>query len=61
MKVTEHYGNFDPDWSLEEIEELIRLIRKELNDVTLPKADQLFYGKMIGKLYGEKMKYTSDD
>lgn len=53
MKVTEHYGNFPPDWQLEEVEALMDLVKvqiKEQND----KSTQMFYAKIYGKLLAMK-------
>lgn len=54
MKVTEHYGNFSPDWSLDEVEELIRLVKNEMKQYPDDKVTQMYYAKMIGRLYGMK-------
>ena len=53
MKITEHYGNFHPDWTLEEVDALMTLVRKEINDHG-DKSIQMFYAKIYGKLMGMK-------
>ena len=53
MKVTEHYGNFPPGWSEEELEELCVIVLRELKSSD-DKNTQMFWGKILGKLYGEK-------
>ncbi len=55
MKVTEHYGNFSPEWREEELTELCKIVLKELKSSD-DKNIQMFWGKIYGKLLGEKMK-----
>jgi len=55
MKVTEHYGNFSPDWSEEELTELCAIVLRELKSSD-DKNTQMFWGKIYGKLLGEKLK-----
>ena len=54
MKVTEHYGNFPPDWLLEEVESLMVLVKNEINNNDGDKSTQMFYAKIYGKLMGMK-------
>lgn len=54
MKVTEHYGNFSPDWSEDEVNELMRLVKNEMGNYPDDKATQMYYAKMYGKLLGMK-------
>jgi len=53
MQVTEHYGNFPPDWQEDEIEALMRLVKGEIND-NVDKNIRMFYAKIYGKLMGMK-------
>jgi hypothetical protein len=53
MQVTEHYGNFSPDWQEDEIEALMRLVKEEIND-NGDKSIGMFYAKIYGKLMGMK-------
>ena len=55
MKVTEHYGNFPPGWSEEELEELCAIVLRELKSSD-DKNTQMFWGKILGKLHGEKLR-----
>ena len=51
MEVTEH--NVDADWKVEELDALMKLVRREIKD-TGDKSIQMFYAKIYGKLRGEK-------
>jgi len=53
MKVTEHYGNFPPEWQENEIETLMRLVKEEISN-NGDKDIQMFYAKIYGKLMGMK-------
>jgi len=55
MKVTEHYGNFPPDWQKEELDALMELVKREIKG-TGDKSIRMFYAKIYGKLMGEKTK-----
>jgi hypothetical protein len=54
MKVTEHYGDFAPDWQCAEIEALMALVKGEMIDEENDKFTQMFYAKMYGKLMAMK-------
>ena len=56
MEVTEHYGNFPPEWQKDEIQALMELVKKEI----LNNGDKnlnIFYAKIYGKLVGMKYDY----
>ena len=53
MKITEH--NIDADLNLEEIESLMKLVKKEINDDN-DKCIQMFYAKIYGKLMGMEIE-----
>ena len=53
MKVTEHYGNFPPDWLEEEVDALMQLVKEQIKD-NGDKEIQMFYAKIYGKLMGLK-------
>ena len=55
MKVTEVWGNNDPNWKEEELTELCKIVMRELKSSD-DKDVQMFWGKIYGKLLGEKMK-----
>lgn len=57
MKVTEHNMD-DCDLNAEEIDDIIRLIKREIRHYQDNLKTQLFYAKMLGKLLG--MKHTVD-
>lgn len=54
MEVTEHYGNFPPEWQEDEIQALMQLVKKEILNGG-DKSTNIFYAKIYGKLVG--MKY----
>lgn len=54
MEVTEHYGNFPPEWQHAEIEALLALVKAEIVKEDNDKFTQMFYAKMYGKLMGMK-------
>jgi len=54
MEVTEHYGNYSPEWQKDEIDALLELVKNQVKS-TDDKNIQLFYGKIYGKLLGERM------
>jgi hypothetical protein len=62
MEVTEHYGNFHPDWTKEEVVALLKLIKNEINS-NQDKSIQMFYAKIYGKLLGERFdaQWVSDE
>jgi len=53
VKVTEHYGNFPPDWLEEEVDALMQLVKEQIKD-NGDKEIQMFYAKIYGKLMGLK-------
>ena len=55
MKVTEHNVS---EWelNLDEIRELIRLVREEMKNYEDDKATQNYYGQMLGKLVLMKLE-----
>jgi len=53
VKVTEHYGNFPPDWLEEEVDALMQLVKEQIKD-NGDKGIQMFYAKIYGKLMGLK-------
>lgn len=53
MKVTEVWGNNDPNWKEEELTELCKIVLRELKSSD-DKNIQMFWGKIYGKLLGEK-------
>jgi len=55
MEITEHYGNFPPDWNKDEITELMRLVKDEIEKHQGDKETQMFYAKIYGRLMGERM------
>ena len=57
MKVTEHYGNFLPEWQQDEIEALMRLVKEEISN-NGDKGIQMFYAKIYGKLMGMKHDFS---
>jgi len=57
MKVTEHYGNFLPEWQEDEIEALMRLVKEEISN-NGDKGIQMFYAKIYGKLMGMKHDFS---
>ena len=54
MEVTEHYGNYSPEWQKDEIDALLELVKNQVKS-TDDNNIQLFYGKIYGKLLGERM------
>ncbi len=54
MEVTEHYGDFPPDWQCAEIEALMALVKGEMIKKDNDKFTQMFYAKMYGKLMAMK-------
>lgn len=53
MKVTEHNMD-DCDLNADEIEDIIRLVKKEIKNYHDDVETQMFYAKMLGKLCGMK-------
>ena len=53
MKVTEVWVNNDPNWKEEELTELCKIVLRELKSSD-DKNTQMFWGKIYGKLLGEK-------
>lgn len=56
MEVTEHYGNFPPDWEKDELQALMNLVKREILEKD-NKDLHLFYAKIYGKLAGMKHDY----
>ena len=56
MEVTEH--NVDADWTVEELDALMELVKREIKG-TDDKSIQMFYAKIYGKLMGEHMSAQS--
>jgi hypothetical protein len=54
MKVTEHYGNFPPDWQYAEIEALMSLVKGQMIKDENDKFTRMFYAKIYGKLMAMK-------
>ena len=54
MKVTEHYGDFPPDWQEEEIEALMSLVKDQIMGEDNDNSTKMFYAKIYGKLMGMK-------
>lgn len=54
MKVTEHYGNFPPDWQIAEVEALMSLVKGEMIKEDNDNFTKMFYAKIYGKLMGLK-------
>ena len=54
MKVTEHYGDFPPDWQEEEIEALMSLVKDQIIGEDNDNSTKMFYAKIYGKLMGMK-------
>lgn len=54
MKVTEHYGDFPPDWQEVEIEALMALVKGQMLREDNDKFTNMFYAKIYGKLMGMK-------
>ena len=54
MRVTEHYGDFPPDWQEAEIEALMSLVKGQLLREDNDKFTSMFYAKIYGKLMGMK-------
>jgi len=54
MEVTEHYGNFLPEWQKDEIQALMELVKKEILNGG-DKSTNIFYAKIYGKLV--EMRY----
>lgn len=50
MKVTEHYGDFSPDWQNAEIEALMSLVKGQMLRKDNDKFISTFYAKIYEKL-----------
>ncbi len=58
MKVTEHNLD-DCDLTIQELKEVIRIVMKELKSYKDDLPTQMYYAKIVGKLYG--IAHTLDD